>query len=201
MLYMQRGINHTTLLRKMKEAMKNQNQNMNNRAQFQGLRTTNCNLLFSISSFSPPFPFSTPNAAFSFFCFLFRCLNKQIKAEATSRTAPATPQTRLATVSAFPMPSPPWPLAGCHHVGGEASPESMARGNATSEEEDMAGEALTLLKKERISGEECAPAGESVWKVRPCSDGRSSLEAPARTTPAKKTRAKGTAMASELWLK
>jgi len=73
----------------------------------------------------------------------------------------------------------------------------MARGNATSEEEDMAGEELALLKKERISGEECAPAGESVWKVRPCSDGRSSLEAPARTTAAKKTRAKGTAMANE----
>lgn len=58
----------------------------------------------------------------------------------------------------------------------------------------MDGEELALLKKDRISGEECGPAGESVWKVRPWSDGRSSLaeEAPARMSGTKTARAKVT---------
>ncbi|KAG5000009.1 hypothetical protein JHK87_021081 [Glycine soja] len=75
----------------------------------------------------------------------------------------------------------------------------MARGSATSEEEDMDGEELALLKKDRISGEECGPAGESVWKVRPWSDGRSSLaeEAPAIMSGTKTARAKVTSMENE----
>lgn len=53
----------------------------------------------------------------------------------------------------------------------------MALGSATSEDDDIAGDEFSLLKKDLISGEECAPAGDSVWKTRPCSDGRSSLAA------------------------
>ncbi|KAG5136445.1 hypothetical protein JHK82_021176 [Glycine max] len=123
----------------------------------------------------------------------------KIKPEATSRTAPATPHPKLAIVSAFPTPSTEWPPSVCHHAGGEASPESMARGSATSEEEDMDGEELALLKKDRISGEECGPAGESVWKVRPWSDGRSSLaeEAPAKMSGTKTAMAKVTSMENE----
>jgi hypothetical protein len=47
------------------------------------------------------------------------------------------------------------------------SPEVVAFGIATSDEDETVGDELSLLKKDLISDEECVPAGDSVWKTRP----------------------------------